>query len=58
VGHVLIAIGIGNDVASMVAITLVYFNSSLNPILYCWKIREIKKAVKETIRQLNCFLNN
>ena len=32
---------------------LVFLNSSLNPILYCWKIREVRQAVKETIRQ--CF---
>ena len=35
--------------------TLVYFNSSLNPLLYCWKIREIRQAVKETLRQLVCL---
>ena len=35
--------------------TLVLLNSSLNPILYCWKIREVKQAVRETIRQLYCF---
>ena len=35
--------------------TLVFLNSSLNPILYCWKIREVKQAVRETIRQLYCF---
>ncbi|XP_066017425.1 adenosine receptor A3-like [Pocillopora verrucosa] len=33
---------------------LLYLNSSLNPILYCWKIREVKQAVKDIIRQLNC----
>ena len=37
-----------------IAALIVYFNSSLNPILYCWKIREVKQAVKDTIRQLNC----
>ena len=38
---------------------LLFLNSSLNPILYCWKIREVKQAVKDTIRQLNfcCELN-
>ena len=36
-------------------ITLVYLNSSLNPILYCWKIDEVRQTVKETIRQLLCF---
>ena len=33
---------------------LLFLNSSLNPILYCWKIREVKQAVKDTVRQLNC----
>ena len=41
--------------ASEFAVTLVYFNSSLNPILYCWKIREVRRAVKETVRQICCF---
>ena len=31
--------------------TLVSLNSSLNPLLYCWKIREVRQAVKETLRQ-------
>ena len=35
-------------------VCLLFLNSSLNPILYCWKIREVKQAVKDTIRQLNC----
>ena len=37
--------------------TLVCLNSSLNPILYCWKIKEVRQAVKDTIRQMfcNCF---
>ena len=34
--------------------TLVYFNSSLNPILYCWKIDEVRQAVRDTIRQVLC----
>ena len=34
--------------------TLVYLNSSLNPMLYCWKIREVRQAVKVTLRQLFC----
>ena len=32
------------------ASTLVFLNSSLNPILYCWKIREVRQAVKDTLR--------
>ena len=34
--------------------SLLYLNSSLNPLLYCWKIREVRQAVKETLRQLFC----
>ena len=34
------------------AITLVYLNSSLNSLLYCWKIREVRHAVKEILRNL------
>ena len=34
--------------------TLVYLNSSLNPILYCWKIREVRQAVKDTTKQFIC----
>ena len=35
-------------------IVLVYFNSTLNPCLYCWKISEVRQAVKRTIRQALC----
>ena len=35
-------------------VTLLYLNSSLNPFLYYWKIREVRQAVKETLRQLFC----
>ena len=31
--------------------TLIFFNSSLNPALYLWRIREVRKAVKKTIKQ-------
>ena len=34
---------------------LTYFNSTLNPFLYCWKVREVRQAVKQTIRQTLCF---
>ena len=37
------------------ATSLVYLNSSLNPFLYIWKIREVRKAVKDIIRQYCCF---
>ena len=31
-----------------------YLNSSLNPILYCWKIREVGRAVKRTVKRVCC----
>ena len=31
--------------------TLIFLNSSLNPFLYCWRIKEIRQAVKATIRR-------
>ena len=35
---------------------LVLLNSRLNPFLYCWKIREVRQAVKDTLTQ--CCLSN
>ena len=35
--------------------TLGFLNSSLNPILYCWKLDEVRQAVKDTIRQVLCL---
>ena len=37
-----------------VALVLVYFNSALNPVLYCWRISEMRQAVKQTISQALC----
>ena len=37
--------------------TLVYLNSSLNPFLYCWRIKEIRQAVKATIRSFCACLS-
>ncbi|XP_078343723.1 melanocyte-stimulating hormone receptor-like [Oculina patagonica] len=36
------------------AISLVMLNSTLNPFLYCWKMREIRQEVNSTIRQFWC----
>ena len=40
--------------ARQFSITIAYLNSSLNPVLYCWKIREVRQAVKGLIRQIFC----
>ena len=42
------------EIANHLSVAFVYVNSSLNPILYCWKIRSVRQAAKETIKQLNC----
>lgn len=31
--------------------TAVFMNSSINPILYCWRLRELRTAVVKTLRQ-------
>ena len=36
-------------------VSLVYLNSSLNPLLYCWKIKAVRQAVKETLRHICCI---
>ena len=41
-------------VAWLYSANLAVLNSSLNPILYCWKIRQVRQAVKETIRGHFC----
>ena len=37
--------------------TLIFLNSSLNPFLYCWRIKEIRQAVKATITGLCACLS-
>ena len=34
--------------------TAVFLNSSINPILYCWRLRELRMTVFKTVRQLLC----
>ena len=41
-------------IVSKFTFTLVFLNSSLNPLLYCWKMREVRQAVKSIIKQLWC----
>jgi len=41
--------------AHAVTITLLLLNSTLNPFLYCWKLKDVRRAVKDTIKEVNCF---
>ena len=34
--------------------TLLFFNSTLNPILYFWKIGEVRRAAFDIIKQISC----
>ncbi|XP_078343202.1 melanocyte-stimulating hormone receptor-like [Oculina patagonica] len=43
------------DIAWNVTLSLYYFNSTLNPFLYCWKIKAVRQAVMDTVRKFNCF---
>ena len=45
------------QIAFELTATLFYFNSTLNPFLYCWRIRSVRQAAKDTIKQLNCCKN-
>ena len=40
--------------AEGIAISLIYFNSSINPVIYCWRIKEVRQAVKAMVRRF-CF---
>ena len=33
-------------------LTLMYLNSSLNPLVYCWKMRNIRQAVMSVLRNI------
>ena len=36
------------------ATTLVFTNSSINPFLYCWRLRELRRAAVKTARKMLC----
>ena len=36
--------------------TLAFMNSSINPILYCWRLPELRTAVVKTVRKMLCKL--
>ena len=45
---------INDFLARSLASTIVFTNSSLNPFLYCWRLREIREVVLRTCRRLVC----
>ena len=43
---------------SLFSWTLVYLNSSLNPVIYCWKMRHIRVTITDLLRNMSRFRNN
>ena len=37
-----------------IAPTIVFMNSSINPILYCWRLRELRIAVMKAVKRVLC----
>jgi len=35
-----------------ITITVVFMNSSINPVLYCWRLRELRVAVVKTVKMV------
>ena len=48
----------GVKVFSMFSVTLLFLNSSLNPVIYCWKMRQIRRAVMDIVRNIFPTHNN
>ncbi|XP_078374357.1 melanocyte-stimulating hormone receptor-like [Oculina patagonica] len=34
--------------------TIVFLNSSVNPLIYCWRLREMRVAVKKALKEIFC----
>ena len=39
------------------SLTLMYLNSSLNPVIYCWKMKHIRHAIMEILRKVSWISN-
>ncbi|XP_078346898.1 melanocyte-stimulating hormone receptor-like [Oculina patagonica] len=39
------------------SMTLVFLNSSLNPVIYCWKMRHIRHAIMDILRNMSWYRN-
>ena len=45
-------------IAKYASLFLICLNSSLNPIVYCWRFPEIRQIVKSTIKKILCLDEN
>ena len=39
------------------SLTFIFLSSSLNPVMYCWKIRHIRRAIMNILRNMPCLRN-
>ena len=39
------------------SVTLIHLNSSLNPVIYCWKMRHIRHAIIDILRNMSWLRN-
>ena len=57
--EVLISLVSSNNAQSAIAwkltTTVVFMNSSVNPFIYCWRIRELRVAVKRVLKEIFCW---
>ena len=55
----LVTFTLHKDTSNVQAIIYTYnlalLNSSINPLVYCWRRRDIRLAVKQTLAKLYCF---
>jgi len=59
VGTLLVVMAVKGVTLSLLVVwtfttSLALLNSSLNPVLYCWKMREVRRAVVDTIKKIFC----
>lgn len=41
----------------VIVVNLIYLNSAINPLVYCWRIAQARRSVKATIRNFCTFCN-
>ena len=40
-----------------ISYTLIFLNSSLNPVIYCWKLRHVRHAIMEILQNMSWLRN-
>ena len=38
---------------NLLSLTLIFLNSSLNPVIYCWKMRHVRRAIIDILRKMS-----